>query len=68
MKKSLLVAALVAVALSACGKKDESQDASEVAASMPAVMVEASETTSAPVADVNVQVVASTPADASAAK
>lgn len=66
MKKSLLVAAMLAVALSACGKKDESMDASEVAASMPAVM-EASETSSAS-ADVNVQVVASTPVDASAAK
>lgn len=67
MKKSLLVAALVAVALSACGKKEESQDVSEAAASMPTVMVEASETASAP-AEVNVEVVASAPVEGSEAK
>lgn len=64
MKQSLLVAAMLAVALSACGKKDGAMDASDAAASVPAV--EASEAVAtAPVVDITVN--ASVPADASAA-
>ncbi|BAK75642.1 hypothetical protein NH8B_0810 [Pseudogulbenkiania sp. NH8B] len=63
MKQSLLVAALLAVALSACGKKEE---APKVEASAPAV--EASAPAAAPEASAPAAAEASAPAAASAAQ
>lgn len=64
MKQSLLVAAMLAVALSACGKKEGTLDASDVAASVPAVEVtEVIASTPAPVVDINVNA-ASAPVEA----
>ncbi|MET7015656.1 hypothetical protein [Uliginosibacterium flavum] len=67
MKQSLLIAALIALAVSACGKKEEAAVAVE--ASAPAVEASAVVEASAPAADMSAPVEASAPAaDASAAK
>ena len=64
MKQSILLAALIALAVSACGEK-----AAPVAVEASAPAVEASAVASAPAADMSAPVEASAPAaDASAAK